>query len=223
MSLPSRREPCRFPRKTRKKYGSEDRAQTFLISRNRGSSSETYLSAASRTTHARDTFFFLAILSRESYVSDGIVTDSRGDRSALGELANIVLSAICITLHQSGAYPQQQNSARSPDARLSSPLPAPNHPNPLKTLAKFCSPSLPINSPKSVALKMEGDSSWHPQSLPPSPPPAHFKPRQTIPAKRPSKSVGAPGTAPTTSRPRTRNQPIGLRENSRRETAKMIK
>jgi hypothetical protein len=85
--------------------------QTFRVSRNKGSSSETYRSAASRTTHARDTFFFLAILSRESYVSDGIVTDSRGDRSVLSTPAKLVSPAICITLHQSGASQQGHDRA----------------------------------------------------------------------------------------------------------------
>ncbi len=123
-SPPIRHGPCRSPRKTRRRYASGGRAQTFLISRNKGSSSETYLSAASRTTHARDTFFFLAILSRESYVSDGIVTDSRGDRSALGEPAKLVSSAICIILHHDGANLQEhyhKSSSQAPGKAADGP------------------------------------------------------------------------------------------------------
>ncbi len=46
-----------------------------------GQKSATYFSAASRITHAIDTFFFLAILSKLLYTSPGIVTDVRVEAS----------------------------------------------------------------------------------------------------------------------------------------------
>ena len=82
------------------------------------------------------------------------------------------------------------------------------------------SPSLPIISRKSVALKMEGKSLWQAQLLPPPPPSClRTRPRwsnPTVPSAsrttqdaRLSPSACAPGTTLTKSGPRAKIQPIG--------------
>src|ERR1035438_5874347 len=103
MNLRARLVPCRCPQKTRRRYERTRYVQSFLVPRKSGSSSETYFSVASRTTHARETLFFLAILSRETYVSEGSVTDNRRDCSLLGAALELVFSCICTTLHHNGA------------------------------------------------------------------------------------------------------------------------
>src|ERR1039458_8579899 len=85
-SLQARRGPCRCLQRTRKRYARTRQLHSLLISRKSGSSSETYFSVASRTTHARETFFFLAILSRETYVSEGKVTDNRQEEESFSSV-----------------------------------------------------------------------------------------------------------------------------------------
>jgi len=66
--------------------------QVFVRFPKRGHCSATYFSAASRITHAKETFFCLAMISSEAWISDGKVTD------VLVEGSNLVLCAITVPI-----------------------------------------------------------------------------------------------------------------------------